>query len=93
MTNWQYKINLQKILDENDAENPQAVLDAAKAIQKEIDNNHLTRIFTNLPYQLVQKTEKAVNAGLDYESFCDVFNGALSAIYDRADAERVWTSG
>ncbi len=93
MTNWQHRINIQKCLDEHEEETPEAVLEAAKAIQKEISDHHLTRIFTNLPHVLVEKTEKAVSAGFDYESVCDVFNGVLSSIYDRADYEKVWTSG
>ena len=93
MTNWQHKINLQKCIDDHTDETPEAVLACAKAIQKEIADHKLTGIFTNLPYLLVKNTKKAIDAELEYESVCAVFNSILTSIYDVADDEKVWTSG
>ena len=94
MANWQYKINLGKILDEADEETPEAVLECAKKIQAEIDTlPHSGRLFLNAPYKLVQQTKKAIDAGFDYDEVCDIFNGHLSMIYDLADENRVWVNG
>src|SRR5574339_103500 len=88
MTNWIYRINLRRILNEETEETPQAVLKKAEEIRDEINKSRCARLFVNLPYKLVERTKKAVDAGFDYYEVRDIFNGILSRIYDIADEER-----
>jgi hypothetical protein len=94
MTNWITKINLYSITNRDDDGTPQAVLKAAQDVREEISKNLIasTRL-GRLGRELVEKTQKAIDADLDYDACCDVFNGVLSKIYDTADYERIWTSG
>lgn len=94
MTQWITKINIYDITQREGDETPDEVLNIAKAIKEEIGKNLIasTRLGA-LGNSLVQKTQKAIDAGFDYESTCDVFNGALEKIYDRANLERIWTAG
>jgi hypothetical protein len=94
MTNWITKINLYEITNRDDDGTPQAVLKAAQDVREEIRKNPFAgRRLGGLGRELVEKTQKAVDAGFDYDTCCDVFNGTLSKIYDMADYERIWTSG
>jgi hypothetical protein len=90
---WFTKINLRKCLQDEE-ETPQAVLKAAQAVKQEIGTDfHAQGCLGNAADTLVERTQKAVDADLDYLEVCSVFNGHLTHIYDLADEYRIWTHG
>lgn len=94
MTNWIARVNIYDIINRDDDGTPEGVLETAKMIHEEVRKDTWASVRLSGPTNtLVNKTKQAVDAGMDYESVCDVFNGALSRVYDVADEHRIWTAG
>lgn len=93
MSNWAYKVNIKQYLNQYDEDNDgegMDILTVAKNVRRELKTlPHW--IFENLPEQLVQDTERAIERvpeNVDYHQLA--FNRVLEQIYDVADDHRVW---